>query len=409
MQSAYRRSHSTETALLRLLNDVQCAADRGSRSLLILLDLSAAFDTIDIDTLFSRLESTFGITGTVLAWLKSYLKDRSFYVRVGSERSATVISEHGVPQGSVLGPLLFTLYIAPIANVISSFNVNHLQYADDTQMYVALSSDDSVANLELCANAVHSWFGQNGLALNPDKSEAILMGTDARLRISENVDSVNVAGSLIPVQDNVKSLGVTLDSTLSFKKHVDNVCKSCSHHIRALRHIRKSISEETAVSIACALVTARLDYCNALLYGVSQSNIDRLQRVQNSLARAVAGVGKYDHITHTLKRLHWLPISSRITYKYALITYKTITTGQPVYLSDLIKLNQPMRTLRSSSHRLLHVDDNPPNSIFASRAFYYAAPAIWNNLPYTLIDSSFSLPVFKRHLKTHLYNTAFRC
>ena len=144
------------------------------------------------------------------------------------------------------------------------------------------------------------------------------------------------------------------------------------------------------------------------VYQVSQTNIDKLQRVQNSLARAVVGLRKYDHITDTLKRLHWLPIASRITYKYALITYKTITTGQPGYLSNLIKLNQPVRQTRSSSHRLLHVDDNPPNSAFASHAFYFAAPTVWNSLPHTLIDTPFSLPVFKRHLKTYLFSKAFR-
>ena len=108
--------------------------------MLLLLDLSAAFDTIDIDILLLRLEFTFGVTGTVLAWFKSYLSNRSYRVRVGSETSDATVCEFGVPQGSVLGPLLFTLYVAPVSNVISSYGVNHLQYADDTQLYVALEN-----------------------------------------------------------------------------------------------------------------------------------------------------------------------------------------------------------------------------------------------------------------------------
>jgi hypothetical protein len=218
---------------------------------------------------------------------------------------------------------------------------------------------------------------------------------------------VLVAGSPVVISSEVKSLGVILDSTLSFTAHVDNVCKASGYYIRAIRHIRKSITEETAASIACALVAARIDYCNALLYGTSQQNTQKLQRVQNSLARAVNGVRKFDRITATLQRLHWLPISSRITYKLSLIVYKTITTGQPE-LSSLIKLRQPTRQLRSSSRQLLQTPDIPPSSVFSSRAFYYAAPTIWNSLPSDLTDNIVSLPVFKRKLKTHLFTNAYR-
>jgi len=400
-QSAYRRGHSTETALLCLLNDVYCAAEKKNRSLLILLDLSAAFDTLDINTLLRRLELTFGITGTALSWLRSYLSDRSQFVRVGSEQSATTVCEFGVPQGSVLGPLLFTLYIAPIAAVISSFGVRHLQYADDTQLYVALENSDSVATLEHCADALYEWFSRNGLSLNPDKSEAIVMGTSARLRTEAPTSSVTVSGSCISVANTVKSLGVTLDSALTFDHHVRNICKSSAYHLRALRHIRRSIDEHSAQSIACSLVGARIDYCNALLYGTSQANIDRLQRLQNSLARTVTGVRKYDHITPTLKQLHWLPISARINYKIALLTYKTLAMKQPEYLSTLIRQQHPVRQLRSSSHRLLAT--TTARSIFSSRAFCHAAPNVWNSLPYDVIDNSASLTIFKQKLKTHLF------
>ena len=144
------------TQKAKLLNDIYCATDRKSRSLLILLDLSAAFDTLDIGTLIRRLEHTFGIVGPALNWIKSYLTNRSQFVRVGANRSAEVFCEYGVSQGSVLGPLLFTLYIAPVANVITSHGVSHLQYADDTQLYIALDKDESIEILQNCADAVHS-------------------------------------------------------------------------------------------------------------------------------------------------------------------------------------------------------------------------------------------------------------
>ena len=163
-----------------------------------------------------------------------------------------------MPQGSVLGPLLFTLYIAPVASVISSFGVNHLQYADDTQLYIALKSSQSIVSLELCSGAVYNWFSSNGLSLNSDKSEAMVMGTSARLMSDVPIETIAVTGSSVPVTCSVKSSGATLDSNLTFDQHVRNVCQSSPYHIRALRHIRKSIDENAAKSIAIALVGARL-------------------------------------------------------------------------------------------------------------------------------------------------------
>ena len=406
-QSAYRKDHSTETALLRLLNDIYCAADRKSRSLLILLDLSAAFDTLDINTLIRRLEHTFGIVGPALSWIKSYLTNRSQFVRVGANRSAEVFCEYGVPQGSVLGPLLFTLYIAPVANVITSHGVSHLQYADDTQLYIALDKDESIEILQNCADAVYSWFAQNGLSLNPEKSEAILLGTGARLICEDRIPSVSFAETTVGIRTSVKSLGVTIDSGLTFNEHVDNICKASAYHIRSLRHIRRFIDEDAATSVATALVSARIDYCNSLLYGTSKTNTDKLQRLQNSLDRAVMCKGRFDSITPVLASLHWLPISARITYKVALLTRKVLTTQRLGYLSSLIRVNQPTRQLRPSTHRVLC--STAPRTAFASRAFCHAAPAVWNELPNSLncIHSTVSLSEFKRNLKSFLFKQSF--
>ena len=126
--------------------------------MVVLLDLSAAFDTIDIDTLLRRLEHTFGITGSALLWLRTYLEGRSQYVRIGDNQSTILPCEFGVPQGSVLGPKLFAAYIAPIAGVISSFGIHHAQYADDTQLYIELRDDNTLFTLSSCFRAVHGWF-----------------------------------------------------------------------------------------------------------------------------------------------------------------------------------------------------------------------------------------------------------
>ena len=268
--------------------------------------MSAAFDCINLDTLIRRLEHTFGITGSALLWLRSYVNNRSQSVRVGGDTSTITLCESGVPQGSVLGPLLFTLYVSPAANVISKFAVNHLQYADDTQLYIALRNDAALTAVSNCFNELHWWYSVNGLQLNPDKSEAILIGTQARLRNESNINELRLNDTSIKLVQSTKSLGVTIDNKLTLHEHVNNVCKAAYYHVRAVRHVRKYITEDTAKSIASSLVCARIDYCNDVLCGTSQTNIAKLQRVQNALARAVKVRSKFEHITPLLSELHWL-------------------------------------------------------------------------------------------------------
>jgi len=296
--------------------------------------------------------------------------------------------------------------MSPVAHVIGSFAVNHTQYADDTQLYVALSDEKSIPTLTDCFHAVHHWLDLNGLSLNPDKTEAIVIGTAARHRTEGNISVIDLKDVTVPVTNTVKSLGVIIDSTLSFNEHVNSMCQSSHFHLRALRHIRKLVSEETAMTVASAMVQGRLDYCNSVLHLTSAANIRKLQRIQNSLARIVTGTRRSDHITPVLARLHWLPIESRVQFKLAVITYKVLTTHQPGYLAELVQLHVPQRQLRSSSRNLLREDC--ANLKFADRAFRFAAPTVWNSLPSNITSNMTSLTAFKRSLKTELYSRAFR-
>ena len=408
-QSAYRQYHSTETALLKILDDVYTAAGLHQPTVLIGLDLSAAFDTIDKATLIARLEKTFGISGCALEWIRSYLTNRSQHVRIGSSNSLPSICDFGVPQGSVLGPVLFTLYVSPIADVISTFGINHHQYADDTQLYIALDPQDPDINaLSQCTEAVCHWFQSNGLCLNPSKSEVVILGTAAATKSCNNIQTVNVAGADIPISSKLKSLGVIFDSQLTFSQHIASTCKSSYFHIRAMRHVQSCLPPQLLQTVACSIVTAKLDYCNSLLYGTSNANITKLQQVQNSLARLVTRTRKYDHISPVLAKLHWLPVSSRITYKIATLTSKVLTSNQPAYLSSTIHLRQPPRKLRSAEHyRLSETDIRKFPSDFSRRGFSNSAPTVWNNLPTNVTDSFRSHNIFCKLLKTHLYRNVY--
>ena len=154
LQSAYRRLHSTETALLKILDDLYRIIDDRRSAVLIGLDLSAAFDTIDHEILTGGLKTVFGISGFELHWIETYLRGRTQYVFAGNERSDSTSCSYGVPQGSVLGPFLFSVYVSPIADVITSHGVQYHQYADDTQLYIAAKSEDDIKRLEACTMAV---------------------------------------------------------------------------------------------------------------------------------------------------------------------------------------------------------------------------------------------------------------
>ena len=358
-------------------------------AVLVSLDLSAAFDTIEHDILIKRLQSVFGISGIALGWIETYLHGREQYVVARGERSTPSTLSFGVPQGSVLGPFLFSVYISPISDIITGHGVQFHQYADDTQLYVKIVSDVDMRSLEMCTLAVRDWFTENGMLLNPDKSEVLLVASKTNAKKFAKGSGVSVAGSQIAYSVNLKSLGVTIDQSLTFDQHVRNVVKASNFHIRALRHIRPMLDRKVANTIACSIVSTRLDYCNSLLYGTTASNIAKLQRVQNSLARVVAGTKRRDHIKPVLKDLHWLPIEQRVQYKVALITHKVLATAQPQYLADLVTAYKPTRAgMRSETQRRVAIPSGL-KSTFGNRTFTRASESVWNSLPERIRTISF--------------------
>ena len=171
--------------------------------------------------------------------------------------------------------------------------------------------------------------------------------------------------------------------------------------MRQFRQIRSSLDHSSAVTLANSLVISKIDYCNSLFKGLPQSSLDRLQLIQNSLARVVCpSVKRFKHISPVLHRLHWLPVSSRVDFKIAILTYKVLKFQQPTYLLDLIPQYNPERSIRSSSKGLLMVPDI--RSEMGRRSFAFSAPTVWNSLPYNIRNAD-CLSSFKGLLKTFLY------
>uniref|UniRef100_A0A8C1RWE5 Reverse transcriptase domain-containing protein n=1 Tax=Cyprinus carpio TaxID=7962 RepID=A0A8C1RWE5_CYPCA len=328
-QSGFRTAHSTETALVRVTNDLRMTADAGSPSLLILLDLSAAFDTVDHGILLNRLHHTIGLTGTALNWFKSYLTNRTEYISLGSARSRQHTVTCGVPQGSVLGPILFIIYMIPLGHVISRYGVSFHCYADDTQLYMKTSPTSfSSSTLTACLEEIRVWMKHNFLQLNSSKTEAILVGTPRQTQ-SSSITGITITDHVISLSTTVTNLGVRFDPQLSFEAHIKNLCKTSFYHLRNIAKLRPMLTLADAEKLVHAFVSSRLDYCNALLIGIPNKSLQRLQYVQNSAARILMRVRKYDHITPILHSLHWLPVSARIEYKMSLLTYQCIYGNAP--------------------------------------------------------------------------------
>lgn len=402
-QSAYRPFCSTETALVRIQNDLLFNIDHGKLSALVLLDLSAAFDTIDHTILVKRLRDLFGINNTVLKFMTSYLSDRTQAVVVGNAKSEHKALTSGVPQGSVLGPLLFTLYTVPLSNILHDMQAHHHFYADDTQIYFSFNApehDAAMVQLSNILNVVYNWFVQNKLSINPSKTEFLVIGTKYQQAKIPNNISVTINNSNINSSKQVKNLGVIYDTELTFKSHINKICQISFMYIRLLRSIRHYLDLNSTKLLANALLISRIDYCNALLYGVPQSTLHKLQLVQNSIARVVIpGVKRSDHITPVLKQLHWLPIKQRIDFKIALLTYKALHDHSPSYIQELIS-RVPNSGRRSTSKGFLTIP--LMSSSNGQRCFSFAAPKLWNSLPQAARNAT-SESQFRKLLKSHLF------
>ena len=269
-QSAYKAGHSTETALLYIKNEVHLSLSRGETTALVLLDLSAAFNTIDHSTLLSCLQNWFGVGGCVLKWFTSYLTDRYQSIKIGSTLYDVYKLLFGVPQGSVLGPLLFSLYTTPLNSIISRHKgIKFHFYADDSQVYIHLSQKNASAafeKLNRCLDDVKEWMSTSKLKLNPDKTEFIIFGSKRQRDKLKACFPINIFGNSFCPADSVKNLGVWFDSDFSLSKHVQNVCKSCFVKLRDFRHVRRFLTHDVSVLVANALVSSRLDYCNSLFH-----------------------------------------------------------------------------------------------------------------------------------------------
>ena len=402
------QNYQNKTAVTKIHNDILIMMDKRTNVVLLLLDLSAAFDTVNHQLLLQRLSRKYGIRGSVISWLTSYLQNRSFSVKVKSSTSSSCILEIGVPQGSILGPILFILYTKDLEEIASKYGFTVHLYADDTQLYFAFDVNSNSPNMTAvknCFSEIKDWMSLNFLKLNEDKTQFIDIGY-----YQSNLESLSLDKEVLQPVLKAKNLGFYFDHRLSLDDEVTATQKRCNIQLRNLTRIAGRLSHDLKVQLSHSCILSHLDYCNAVYGALTESNLQKLQKIQNSAVRFIFnlyGKKRFEHITPYLKKLHFLPVRFRIMYKVALLVYKCLNNLAPTYLIELLRL-------RSINSYNLRVDNDffllelplPANLRNTSAAFSYNGPRVWNCLPYSLRCLN-DISVFKSSLKTHYFGLAF--
>lgn len=397
-QSAYKKNSSTETLLVRITNDLLIASDNRCATVVMLLDLSAAFDTVDHSLLLQILEKELSIKGTALTWFRSFLTGRSQRIRLGHVLSEDIIIKFGVPQGSVLGPVLFNIYIRSVYAFIRKYNFSVFGYADDHQVFKTFKHTqqcDVLTNqLTVCFKSIQRWMQTFYLQLNSAKTEIIIIGPPSVLKHIQIGGVMLTSNTCVRFVPTVKSLGMLLDSNLSYSDQVKALKKKSFLTLRNIRKIRHLLSEDQRKTVMNSLVVSCLDYCNAMYLGINKRELNQLQIIQNTAAKCVSGKFKFDHVGSDLTDLHWLSVNKRIVFKVALLVYKSLSGVAPSYLRELL-------TFASAGRRCdLYVP--AVNTLYGKRAFSTAAPKLWNHLP-KYVTQSGNVADFKKNMKTFMF------
>ena len=336
-QSGFRKKHSTHTALISIVDDFREAADKEKITLAVAIDYTLAFDMLNIDLLVDKLRNS-GLSDSACKWVRSFLSNRSQVVKAPSgEISKPIMKNSGVPQGSLNGPPFFSLYIndAPA----SLKHCSHHIYADDLTIYYSGNFNDAdiiVAKVNEDLNALSSWSTSNGLSINPNKTQAMWVGTRPfinRLQ-TQPPPQLSLNGQSITYCDSLKILGVSIDSTLSWTKHCQETSRKCFAALSKLRKHNDSLPRNTKLLLAKSLVFPHLEYCAGLFLDLTVELNIKLRRCKNAALRFATGLRKYDHITSTYVDHEILSFSSRRNYVCLCLLANVLRFSSPRYLRE---------------------------------------------------------------------------
>lgn len=402
-QSGNKKHHSTETLNILVSDALLDAMDNKKLSALILLDLSKAFDSISHSILLQKL-SYIGASREAVNWFRSYLSGRTQMVRIGSAVSAPLPITHGVPQGAILSPLLFCIYINDLPSAPQVCNLE--SYVDDSKVFLSFPISDVASakhNLEEDLRRVAAWCCKNQLLINPKKTKFLLVGTRQLLRRLPEEMCLSFLGEDITPVSSAKDLGVTLDSNLTFDYHISELTSSCMSKLCQINRVKDSFDYDTLHLIISALVMSKLYYCSSVWSNTTVSNIKKLQSVQNFACRIITNTKKFDHITPALREISWLPVKEHLLYRDSIMSFKCMNGLAPPYLCELFCKRNAIHDRNTRNRELLHIPLCKTKS--GQRSFRYRAVNIWNNLDNEL--KQLTLRAFKKTLKSNMLRSYF--
>ena len=398
-QFGFRKFHFTATALLDCTNDWYMNLDRKMFNLVVLIDLKKAFDTVDHQILLKKLE-LYGIKGQALSFLESYLSNRNQKCQIQGSVSSEKLIKCGVPQGSILGPLFFLLYINDLPQCLDKTKPR--LFADDTNLTV---SGDSITYLETAVNSdlekLRKWLIANKLSLNVAKTEFMLIGSKQMIKNISNLQlNVKIENESIKQVYESKTLGVTIDQHLSWKTNTENICKKITSGISALRRLKEFADKQTLLSVYNAIVRPYFDYCCEVwdVFGETQSK--RLQKLQNRAARIILNMSNDIDHSVALQALGWKPLKTERKKSKAKIMYKLLNKMGPKSLSNLFTYkgevtNYKLRNISSS----LCLPQPRTNNM--KKSFVYDGAHLWNSIPKEIRESK-SFSSFRKKIATHI-------
>ena len=397
-QSGFRPLHSTTTALLDATNEWFLNIDKGLLNGVIFLDLKKAFDTMDHEILLAKLRF-YGVSEISLKWFNSYLTNREQKTVVNGVLSNSCKIKCGIPQGSILGPLLFILYINDLQ--ACDLNSRVRMYADDTSLTVA---NANARELEQQMNndleEIHTWLKANKLSLNIVKTKYMIIASQNKIRNLDYSFQIQVENKPLKRELSYKYLGVEIDQFLTWKDQIDKTIKKASGGIGALRRVRHLVPHETLITMYNSLVLPYFDYCSAVWGTCGKGMSDALQSIQNRAARVVT-FSNYDRrSTELLDELGWDNLEKRRSKQLAILMYKTFSGGTPNYLTSMFESTRNIHThnLRNSSNNLFVPR---PNCEAGKHSFQYKGSVLWNGLSNN-IRSQTCISAFKKSLNDAL-------
>ena len=403
-QSAYRKNHSTTTALLNISDDIYDAIDDSELTILVLLDYSKAFDTINHRLLYAKLE-TLGFSFSAISWICSYLTDRKQKVKTHKDESGWETIKNGVPQGSVLGPLLFTIMVYDIHKCIK--NGKYHMYADDTQIYYKLHINqiyDTIKRINEDISRVTKYSENNCLRINAKKSYCIYIGSKHTLKQINNVNGIHINNQPIKRVNKVKNLGVYFDEHFTWEHHIKEVIKGAFFKLKQFYRLKNFLTKETKHKLVEVYVLSKLNYCNTVTQGITADLKNKLQRLQNACIRYIYNLKKYDHITPYLIKLKTLNIGHRTKYHGLSLMHKIIKGLAPSYLTERLTFRNEIHGHNTRNQNLIQL--RRLKKSVKNGAFFVKTATEYNHLlQNNIITKDMSVNSFKKYCYKHLLQT----